>query len=96
MLNIQLVVDAVVLLVANQVHHRAGGSTIITLFLKQIEANCDWLSSQKFTEKDQVSPIHSILTILRVEEMASTLKQQKRTCLDLVDEQKQRELSLQL
>ena len=46
-----------------------------------------------FAKMDQVSPIHSILTILRVKEMVSTLEQQKANCLDqvsllhLVDEQ---------
>ena len=33
---------------------------------------------------DQVTPIHSILTILQVKEMASTLEQLKGNCLDLV------------
>ena len=39
MLNIQLVVGAVVLLVARGVHGSAGDSTIVTFYLKLIEAN---------------------------------------------------------
>ncbi len=57
---------------ARQVYGSAGGSTIVALSLKLIEADCD---ARYFAEMDQVSPIHSIETILRVKEMASTLEQ---------------------
>jgi hypothetical protein len=41
-------VRAVVLLVAWQVYGSAGGSTIVALFLKLIEADCDGLLSRRF------------------------------------------------
>ena len=50
--------------------------------------------ARNFAEISQVSPIHSMLTILQVKEMASSLVQLKGNCLDqvsllhLVDEQK--------
>ena len=40
--------------------------------------------TRHFAEMDQVSLIHGILTILRVKEVTSTLKQQKGNCLDQV------------
>jgi hypothetical protein len=43
--------------VARQVSGSAGGSTIVALFLKVIEPDCD---ARDFAEMDLVSPIHSI------------------------------------
>ena len=62
-----------------KIYGSAGGSMIIALFLKLIEADYD-----ETAEMDQVSPIHSIKTILWVKEMASTLKQQQGNCPHLV------------
>ena len=72
------------LLVDRQVYGNSGLSTIVALFLKLIEADCDGLSRQKFCWHGPGESDLWYLDYLRVKEMVSTLEQQQGNCLDLV------------